>query len=142
MADITNRKISVPGVNAAANFVKQYAYMLDFTNLAEIAKTGTHKLVNLPAGEALMALKVVVIDKVTSGGAATVQFKVNGAAVTAAPVALAGLGDGFTHNLNISGIAAYGENTLQLTVGTADLTGGKLLVIADTIPAEMFVTNG
>lgn len=142
MADITNKNISVPGVNSNTSFLKQYAFLLDFGTFAEIAAVGTHDLVKLPAGEALMTLKVVVVDKVTSGGAATAQFKVNGAAVNSTAVALAGLAAGYTHNLNVSGVAAYGENTLQLTVGTAAYTGGKLLVVAETLPADLFVTNG
>lgn len=142
MADITNKNITVPGVNSATNFVKQYAYLLDMTTFSEIAEVGTHDLAKLPAGEALVGLKAVVINKMTSGGAATAQFKVNGAAINSTALALSGLTDGLTHNFNVSGIAAYGENTLQLTVGTAAFTGGKLLVVAETLPAEMFVTNG
>ena len=142
MADITNKNIAVAGVNSATNFIKQYAYMLDMNTMADIASTGTHDLVKLPAGEALVGLKVVVIEKAASGGAATAQFKVNGSAINSTAIALAGLAEGFTHNLNVAGIAAYGENTLQLTVGGAAYTGGKLLVIAETLPAEMFVTNG
>lgn len=142
MADITNKNITVPGVNSATNFVKQYAYLLDMTTFSEIAEVGTHDLAKLPAGEALVGLKAVVIDKMTSGGAATAQFKVNGAVINSTALALSGLADGLTHNFNVSGIAAYGKNTLQLTVGTAAFTGGKLLVVAETLPAEMFVTNG
>jgi hypothetical protein len=142
MADITNKNISVPGVNSNTNFLKQYAFLLDFGTFAEIAEVGTHDFAKLPAGEALMTLKVVVVDKVTSSGAATAQFKVNGTAVNTTAVSLAGLAEGYAHNLNVSGVAAYGENTLKLTVGTAAYTGGKLLVVAETLPAELFVTNG
>lgn len=142
MADITNKNISVPGVNSATNFIKQYAFELDMNTMSEIAATGTHDIAKLPDGEALVGLKIVVIEKATSGGAATAQFKVNGNAIHSTALALAGLADGFTHNYNVSGIAAYGENTLQLVVGAAAYTGGKLLVIAETLPAKMFVTAG
>jgi hypothetical protein len=142
MADITNRNIAVPGVNSATNFTKQYAFLLDMNTMSAIAEVGTHSLVNLPEKEALTALKIVVIEKATSSGAATAQFKVNGTAVNSSALALSALADGYTHNINVSGVAAYGANTLQLTVGTAAYTGGKLLVIAETIPAEMFVVNG
>ncbi len=142
MADITNKNITVPGVNSTTNFIKQYAFMLDMTTNAEIAEVGTHDLAKLPAGEALVGLKIVVIDKAASGGAATAQFKVNGSAVNTSAIALASLADGFTHNFNVAGIAAYGENTLQLTVAGAAYTGGKFLVVAETLPAEMFVTAG
>lgn len=142
MADITNKNIDVPGVNSNTNFLKQYAFELDFNTMSEIAATGTHDLKKLPAGEALVGFKVVVIEKAASGGAATAQFKVNGTAINSTAVALAGLAAGFVHNLNVSGVAAYGENTIQLTVGTAALTGGKLLCIAETIPGDMFITAG
>jgi hypothetical protein len=142
MADITNKKIAVAGVNSNTNFIKQYAFLLDMNTMADIAAVGNHDLAKLPAGEALTGLKIVVIEKAVSSGAATAQFKVNGSAVNSSALALAGLAEGFTHNLNVAGIAAYGENTLQLTVGGAAYTGGKLLLIAETLPAEMFVTNG
>ena len=142
MADITNKNIAVPGVNSATNFVRERAFMLNMDTTAEIAATGTHDLVKLPAGEALIGLKVIVIAPVTSGGAATAQFKVNGNAINSSALALAGLGEGMVQTFGVAGVKAYGENTLQLTVGTAAYTGGKLLVIAETIPAEMFVTNG
>lgn len=142
MADITNKNITVAGVNSATNYIKQYAYLLDMNTLSEIAETGTHDLVKLPDGEALVGLKVVVIEKATSGGAATAQFKVNGNAINTSAIALSGLSTGFTHNYNVSGIESYGEKTLQLTVGGSAYTGGKLLVIAETLPAKMFVTAG
>jgi hypothetical protein len=142
MADITNKNIDVPGVNSATNFIKQYAFEVDFNTMSEIAEAGTHKLKRLPPGEAVVGLKVVVIEKAASGGAATAQFKVNENAVNTTALALAALADGFTHNFNVSGIAAYGTNTIQLTVGTAAFTGGKLLVVAETLPAELFVTAG
>ena len=142
MADITNKNIFIPGVNSSTNFIQQYAAELDMNTMSEIAAAGTHDLVKLPPGEALVGLKVVVIEKATSGGAATAQFKVNGSAINTTALALAGLGEGFVHNFAVSGVAAYGENTLQLTVGTAAYTGGKFLVIAETLPAEKFVTNG
>lgn len=142
MADITNKNITVPGVNSTTNFVKQYALLLDMNTMSEIAETGTHDIFALPPGEALVGLKIVVIEKATSGGSATAQFKVNGSAVNTTALALAALADGFTHNLNVAGIAAYGENKIQLTVGSAAYTGGKFLVVAETLPAEMFVTAG
>ena len=142
MADITNKNIAVPGVNSTTNFVRQYAYLLDFTVNADVADVGTHDIAKLPPGEALVGMKVVVIEKAASGGAATLQLKVNGSTINSTALALAGLAEGFSHNINVTGIKAYGENILQATVGTAAYTGGKLLIVAETIPAEMFVTNG
>lgn len=142
MADITNKNISVPGVNSATNYVQERAFLLDMGVNADVSATGTHDLVKLPAGEALTGLKVIVIGGATSSGSATAQFKVNGSNINSTALALAGLAEGMVHSFNVAGIKAYGENTLQLTVASASYTGGKLLIIAETIPAEMFVTNG
>lgn len=142
MADITNKNILIPGVNSATNFVQEYAVELDLGAMAEIAATGTHDLLKLPAGVALVGLKAVVVDAVTSGGAGTVQFKVNGSAVNSTALSIAQLAKGMVHTMGVNGIAAYGENTLQLTVGTAALTGGKVLLIVETLPVDMFVTAG
>jgi hypothetical protein len=142
MADITNKNIQIPGGNSATNYKIERAYMLDFGTNAEIAATGTHDLVKLPAGEAVVGFKIVAVEGAASGGAATAQFKLNGSAINSSAIALAALADGMVHNVNVSGIAAYGENTLQLTVGGAAYTAGKLLVIVETLPVDMFVNAG
>lgn len=142
MADITNKNIRIPGVNSNTKFIREYAFQLDMGVNAEITAVDTHNLVNLPADEALVGLKVIVIEKATSGGAATSQFKVNGSAINSAALALASLDAGMVHSFNVAGLKSYGENTLQLTVAGAAYTGGNLLVIAETIPAKMFVTAG
>ena len=142
MADITNKNIAIPGVNSATNFVQQYSFLLDLDNVADITAVGTHNLVKLPADEALVGLKLIIVKGLTSGGSATAQIKVNGTAINTTALALAGLAEGLVHNYNVAGIKAYGENTLQLTVGTAAFTGGKVLVIAETIPAKKFTTAG
>lgn len=149
MADITNINIKVPGVNTATNYVQQYAFMVDFATLSGIAATGTHNIVKLPKGEALQSLKIFAVEGATSGGSATLQFKlsVNGTVgnVNSSAVALAGLAKGMVQNFAVTNIKAFdaeAEAILQLVVGSAAYTGGKLLLIAETIPAESFVTNG
>jgi hypothetical protein len=142
MADITNKNIQIPGVNSDTNYVQERAYMLNMNTNADIASVGTHKIVALPEGEALVGLKVIVVEGITSGGAATVQFKLNDAAINSSALALAGLATGYVHKLNVAGLKGYGANTLQLTIGTAAITGGKIMVIAETIPVNMFITNG
>lgn len=143
-ADITNKDITVPGVNSATNFIKSTAFELDFAVVSDIVAVGTHDLIDIPAGETLVGLKVIVVGAVTSGGAGTVQFKVGGNTINSTALALAGLAKGFVHNLVVTGVNAYSDGTvpIQLTVGTAALTGGKLLCIAETIPGDMFITAG
>ena len=140
--DVTNRNFAVPGVNSVANYIESKAFEFDFANVADITAVGTHDVVKLEDDKAVVGLKVIVIDKATSSGSATLQFKVNGSAVNSSAVALSALDAGYVHNFAVSGAKAYGENTLSIVVGTAAFTGGKLLVIVDTIPAKMFVTAG
>jgi hypothetical protein len=68
MADITNKNIQIPGVNSDTNYVQERAYMLNMNTNADIAAVGTHKIVALPEGEALVGLKVIVVEGVTGLG--------------------------------------------------------------------------
>lgn len=149
MADITNKNIKVPGVNCATNYVQQYAYCVDFATLDGIAGTGTHDIVKLPKGEALLGLRIVALESATSGGSATLQFKLSvggtATAINSSTIALAGLTAGMIQNLpanNLKSFSGDGEGVLQMVVGTAAYTGGKFLLIAETLPAEAYVTNG
>lgn len=146
MADITNKDITVPGVNSWTTFVKQKSLLLDFSALSAISAVGTHSLCEFPDGEALVGLRVFAITGATSGGAATAQFKweVGGTVTTinSTAFALSGLAEGMVQNVVATSGKLLGKGTLQLTVGTAAYTGGKLLVIVETVPAKMFVTNG
>jgi hypothetical protein len=142
MADITNKNIQIPGSNSDTNFVVERAYLLDFGINSEVAAAATHDLVNIPAGEVLVGLKVISVSAVTSGGAATVQFKIGGSAINSNTISLAGLAQGMVHSFAVANINGEGEKVLQLTVGSAAITGGKLLLVAETIPAKKFVTLG
>jgi hypothetical protein len=149
MADVTNLNLRVPGVNTATNYIKQQSYAIDFATITGIAEVGTHDLIKIKKGDAVQALRVVALDSATSGGAATLQFKVafngSGAAVNSTAVALAGLAAGSVQNMTVSGIKAFdaeADGVLQITVGGAAYTGGKFLLIVETVPAVDFVTNG
>jgi hypothetical protein len=149
MADITNVITRVPGVNTATNYVRQDAHVFDFTNLAAVGEVGTHDVIKLPRGAALQALRVFALDGAMSSGAATLQFKLSvagtAAAINSSAIALSGLAKGMSHNIVASGIKSFdadSEAVIQITVGTAAFTGGKILVIAETIPAIDFVTAG
>lgn len=149
MADITNQNIRVPGVNAAGSFVKQQSYVVDFATISGIAAIGTHDIIKLDKGDALVGVRVFAIEGVASSGAATLQLKLafNGTAanINSSAVALAGLAKGFVQNFPVTGIKSFDndyEGVIQMVVGTAAYTGGKLLLVVDTIPAEAFVTCG
>lgn len=147
--DFTNINFSVPGVNSATNYLRQKAYCFDFATRAGIGATGTHDIIKLPKGEALQAVRVIALETATSGGAATLQFKLafNGTAgnINTSTIALTGLAKGVTQNVVVTGIKSFDseyEGVIQMTVGGAEYTGGKFLLILETIPAEAFVTNG
>lgn len=149
MADVTNLNFRVPGVNTATNYIKQESFVLDFVTDSGIAEVGTHDWIKLKKGDALQSLKVIALDGGASSGAATLQFKLAfnkvAANINSTAFALAALADGVTQNVTVSGIKSFDaeyEGIIQVTVGTAAFTGGKFLVIAETIPAETFVTNG
>jgi hypothetical protein len=149
MADITNQNIRVPGVNAAGTFVKQQSYVVDFATLSGIAGTGTHDIIKLDKGDAVVGVRVVALESAASSGAATLQLKLafhgSAANINSSAVALAGLAKGVVQNMPVSGIKSFDseyEGVIQLVVATAAYTAGKLLLIVDTVPAEAFVVNG
>jgi hypothetical protein len=148
MADLTNRNYQVPGVNSDTNYLKQRAFMLDLGDAA-IAAVDTHDFATIPAGEAIANLRIVVLEAVTSSGSGTLQFKASfnkvAEALHQSALAVANLAAGDVHNVAVAGVKgvdmAY-EGVLQLTVGSAALTGGKVLVIVETLPAADFVRKG
>ena len=60
--DITNINLNVPGVNSATNYLREKAFVIDFSTQAGIAAVGTHDIIKLPKGEALQALRVIALE--------------------------------------------------------------------------------
>lgn len=147
-ADITTKDTLVKGVNSTTNYIRSEAHILDGVENPGIMAADTHDLFVIPAGNALVGLKVIALDSTTSGGSATVTFKAKVGTETATAVgsaiAKANLAAGFVHNLAVATLAYSGTagTTIEMTVGTAALTAVKLLVIAEYIPVEMFMTAG
>lgn len=139
MADVTNKKLQIPGVNSNTNYIQERAYEVNFTNNADISATGTHSLARIAKGEVVTGVKVIVAEAITSGGAATVQVKINGTAINTSAWALSGLSKGTVYSLNANGLAITDDILLQATVGTAAITAGKLIIIVETIPVDMFL---
>ena len=150
MADITNYDTRINGVNQDTMFVREEAHLIDFEEHSEIMETGTHDLFMIPAGEAAIALRIVCIEDVASSGSATLKLHLkygddSASDVNSSAIAKANLASGFVHYLPVSGIKGYKSDVpckVQATVGGAALTGGKIVVIADTIPILDFLTNG
>ena len=117
----------------------------DFVGIETVA---AHKLVAVPEGKALVGAKVVVLEDITSGGAATVKFTIGGKDVSAA-IAKAKLIQGAVIALPLD---ATGDNlsyafdatavTVNMTVGTAALTAGKFLLYLSYVDVAGVVENG
>ena len=147
-ADITSKDTLVFGVNSTNNYVHSEAHIIDGVENPGVLAQDTHDLFKIPAGNALVGLKIVALDSTTSSGSATVTFKAKVGTETATAVgsaiAKANLAAGFVHNLAVATLAYSGtaDTTIEMTVGTAALTAVKLLVIAEYIPVDMFMTAG
>lgn len=135
------------GINQE-NYVRHEAFLVDLKEVSDAQAVGTHTIALLPRGSAVLGLKVVVLDAVTSSGAATLAFKAQVGVGTAAAVggslALSSLAKGCGHALSVAGgvVQGDGDVKLQMTVGTAAITGGRLMVVADTIPVSEYLENG
>jgi len=146
--DITAKDTVVKGVNSPNNYIRSEAHLIDGAENSGILAAETHDLFKIGAGNALTALKVVSLADTTSSGSATVQFKVKiGANAEALHTAIgkADLAAGDVVDLPVGKIKAYdasNDTVIEVTVGTADLTALKLLVIAEYIPVKAFMTAG
>lgn len=135
------------GINQE-NYVRHEAFLVDFKEVSDAQAVGTHTIALLPRGSAVLGLKVVVLDSVTSSGAATLAFKaqvgVGTAAALGGSLALSALAGGCGHVLSPAGgtVRGDGDVKIQVTVGTAALTGGRMMVIADTVPVSEYLENG
>lgn len=149
MADITNKNCRVPGVNQDTNFMKQRSYCFDGGVVPEIMSIGTHNIIAVPVGECVAKIRVIALENSTSGGSATLQFKLSfgetSEVINSSTIAVGALAAGDVHELVVNGIKAYdAEKTpvIQLVVGSSAFTAMKLLVIVETLPVTEFMTMG
>lgn len=116
--------------------------------LSGIETVATHNIFAVPTGLALVSAKLVVVEDITSAGAATVKIAIGGKDVTAA-IAKAKLVQGAVINLDLD---ATGDNmsyafdatavTIDMTVGTAALTGGKFILYPTYVDIKGVLENG
>ncbi len=148
MADVSSQLARLNGTNAPTNYIQQDAYLVDLAVLTALLPIGTHTLFKLPKGAMLTGIKLLSISAVTSGGSATLALKANvggTAGGVGSSIAVADLAAGNVNCLSPSAIKAYSateEIEIQVTVATAALTGGKLMVVAEYIPAASFQERG
>lgn len=149
-ADITAKDTVVRGVNSPNNYVRSEAHLIDGTENAEILAADTHSLFKLPKGTMLTGLKICALENTASSGSATLQFKAKvgdsaAEAINSSAIAKADLQKGDVVCIPVEKIKTYDADNgavVQLTVGTADLTALKLLVVAEYIPVTEFMTAG
>ena len=114
-----------------------------------IETAATHNLIEVPEGKALTAIRIVVLEDFTSAGAATVKFTAGGKDLTA-DLAITALVKGAVLTLPMDATGdcvTYGHDsaslpTIDMTVGTADLTAGRILVYTSYVDVMGILENG
>ncbi len=147
MADLTSVLKATPTYKDNRSSIKEEAFFIDFVADGGSA-TGTHNVLNVGIGKALKGGRFYVIEAVTSSGSATVQFSINSntltGAITKANLALGDNGSFGNHAATAtttqSGYAYTTAKTLDIIVGGAVITAGKLLVIAEIEDVAAAVT--
>ena len=149
MADFTNIDFRANGVNQDTNYKKQYAFLVNAAEYAEMLKVGTHDFTIIPAGEAITDLNVMALADAGSAGSATLQFKIaidgTAEAINSTAIGLADLKAGDVHTATANKIKTFDKEkagVLQITVGGADFTDLNFMLVVSTIPVKEFTTNG
>ena len=134
--DITALVERTPAPYELQSLDKQQAFKIGVleTAFSGIETVGTHSIITIPEGHALVALDIIPTIDVTSDGAATVQFACGGVALGAA-AGKAKLIEGTVlryHATNGTGANySYDSDNLvniEMIVGTAALTAGEFVI--------------
>lgn len=141
--DITALVAEQPGTRAFESPARMVGYKIDVLNSAFSGIEGvfTHPLVTILKGDAYIGGFAVVEKAFTSGGAATLQFLINGDAITGLiPKADLTVGEVIALDLNdIDGVAgansfaSAADITFDWKVATAALTAGAIRLYVATI---------
>jgi hypothetical protein len=144
MANITDTLKTTPGDHSlqGPSFARHYV----IEPVADgVEATGTHQLFEVGAQECLRSIHLVTLVAATSGGLATVQLKANDTLSGAVPVANLALKDsmvfgtnGTTGTTTFGGYANGTAYDVELVIGTAALTAGKFLLIAELVNVAPF----
>ena len=151
MADITNLLNALPSRYEFQQPIWYQTYVIDVTDpdFAGIEAIGTHELITVPEGMAVVLGHCFIEDSFTSGGAATVQLLAGTEALTGA-LALADIAEGKTFEF-LQGKGATdtqslyfksAADTIDMTVAVADLTAGKIVMIVGFVDVNAVLTNG
>lgn len=149
MADLTKFDLSVNGVNQDTQYIKQRAYHFSDTLTPEMASSGTHDLLALPAGEMLAGLRLVSLKTAQLSGPGNMNFRLliaggEGADLFATALTDSAFTSGKVQNVPVSGIEGFSltsGSVLQFTASQA-LTAFDFLLIVETIPVLDFLCQG
>ena len=149
MADLTKFDLSVNGVNQDTQYIKQRAYHFSDTLTPEMASSGTHDLLALPAGEMLAGLRLVSLKTLAGDGPVSMNFKVSFGGTASAeffnsPLAIGDFAKGKVHNLPLAEVSGFSQTEagiLQFTASQA-LTAFDFFLIVETIPVLDFLRQG
>lgn len=123
-----------------------YNIGVDDAGLSGIKAIGTHELVTIPKGKALVGGNIIVLTGVKSAtDAATIKIQINGEDITTAatvdqfPV-------GAVVSLDLTGIvsayAASADITVDLVVAVEALTAGRFIAELDVMDIDSMTTRG
>lgn len=115
------------------------------SGMTGIKAVGTHNLVDLLKGKALVGGRIIFLESMTSTGLAAMRIQVNGADVTAT-LELASMAAGEVVDFNLtSGKSVYAvaaDMTLDMVVEVAALTAGRFVIQLDVIDIVAATTRG
>lgn len=145
MADLINKIPRANGANTMTNYTQSDCYVVDGVDNADALAVGTHSIAVVPAGHAIVGVKVIGLDTATSSGSATLAVTASVGSANAVAVgstlALAKLAKGCVNVVKPDGTAVFSftdDTKVNVVVGTAAFTKLNVAVIVDTIPIGDF----
>lgn len=145
MADLITKIPRANGTNAMTNYVKSDCYIVDGGENADALAVGSHSIAVVPAGYAIVGVKLVGLDTATSSGSATLAVTASVGSASAVAVgsslALTKLAKGCVNVVAPAGTAVFSfteDTKVNIVVGTAAFTALNVAVIVDTIPIGDF----
>lgn len=145
MADLINKIPRANGTNAMTNYTQSDCYVVDGADNADALAVGSHSIAVVPAGHAIVGVKIIGLDTATSSGSATLAVTASVGSANAVAVgstlALAKLAKGCVNDVVPAGTAVFSftdDTKVNIVVGTAAFTALNVAVIVDTIPIGDF----
>lgn len=113
--------------------------------LAGIKAIGTHDMVDLSKGEAVVGGRLIMLEPVTSAGAATMKIQVDAEDLTSA-LAIADMVAGEVVDFDLTAgkgsYAAAADVTVDMVIAVAAITAGRFIMQLDVIDVNSLITRG